>query len=88
VGQLAVDCRLKAEPFGVGKPRQPQPAVPRPEPARLPFGHQRLASELRVFELAFGGLLAQAIELGRQMFELELNPWLRAGKSVLNDRNL
>ena len=79
--QLAVDRRLKAEVellerLDVGKPRQPQPAFHALEPARLPLGHQRLTQELRVVELAFGGLLAQGIELGRQMFELEFGAQL------------
>jgi hypothetical protein len=68
--QLAVDRRLKAEVellerLDVGKPRQPQLAFHALEPVRLPLGHQRLAQERRVVELAFGGLFAQGIELGR-----------------------
>src|SRR5216684_9232088 len=78
---LAVDRRLEAEVellerLDVGKPCQPQPAFHALEPARLPLGHQRLTQELRVVSLAFGGLLAQGVELGRQMFELEFGAQL------------
>jgi hypothetical protein len=71
----AVDRRLELEVELIERldPRQPgqlEPALDAPLVPAAPFGFERLGEKALVVEVALGGVLAHAVELGEEMLHL------------------